>query len=480
VCSDDVALPTYPFLAERVCCSVLTNRLFWNGSTLKSAWSVANMPTHGASLCEGTTHVSIHLWCNTTPATRLRMMEWYRCVCVCSLRVPYTAATAAAAAAAVVVVVVCVHALVSQSPSVSLIVFICFLVPSPGQLLRVFNMRLQEKRHARARRAMFHAPDVVRLSPTVRLIQATSSYTSLQAVWHTHAEEKGMDWEAPRDAFIAGLTEAGTVYGADMDSPSEEKRATRARVLTGAEALVPRTLLRDFALRLIRTVDHFYVFRRQLATHLGMQALLGYALSLRGADAASFMLAVFSGELAVNVDSRTSVFDKHGALLPPPDLLVRLSPSVVECVGPTLMASAVPSAALCAARCFSSDRDTLGPFLRQMIADLAVPSSRGAEGNVDARVLAGRRRRAVANAHTIEKRIADVARAPPVQTVNDTNESNDASASASASASAMQVDGEEESESGGERVGQLMETLLLRAQDPKVRAVASILWDPWL
>ena len=129
---------------------------------------------------------------------------------------------------------------------------------------RLFNLYLLKHKESARRLLNFTVPKVVTYSNSSRLIEDNTTSLSLQDIYKKYAIQKGSELDAPIAKYYEELTKQkkGThpLVNADL-----------RQILADIQAsLVPKTVLKEWAVKTFSSAPDFWHFRKQFILQLGL------------------------------------------------------------------------------------------------------------------------------------------------------------------------------------------------------------------
>lgn len=140
------------------------------------------------------------------------------------------------------------------------------------QLYRLLNQLLSNNVEARKRNIQFSLPIAVPLSPQIRLLNDSASFTTLHKIYDECCAKKGIDHEEIQD-FI--FKELNTAY--DKSLPTPDITLVKIEIFSSVQSLyVPSTMLKNYFTSLYSEFEDFWLFRKNFASKYGTFTFLSY------------------------------------------------------------------------------------------------------------------------------------------------------------------------------------------------------------
>ena len=125
---------------------------------------------------------------------------------------------------------------------------------------------------ARKRNIQFSLPIAVPLSPQIRLLNDSASFTTLHKIYDECCAKKGIDHEEIQD-FI--FKELNTAY--DKSLPTPDITLVKIEIFSSVQSLyVPSTMLKNYFTSLYSEFEDFWLFRKNFASKYGTFTFLSY------------------------------------------------------------------------------------------------------------------------------------------------------------------------------------------------------------
>jgi hypothetical protein len=212
------------------------------------------------------------------------------------------------------------------------------------QLMRLFSRMVQKEVHVRKRAAPLNVPQVVQLSPSLRIVSVDKHFITLDDAveeWHKKQGTSPLDVLAKFDGLLGGLKQVRDSAIRVQSGDSSFALASRerlsmyesARHATSDEALLD--------LVYAHLGDHFegvWHMRKQFVGSLAQQLLLEYLFStVLSSNHHSLSISPATGQL--QRFDMSPAMNLNGEIMPTPAQPFRLSPNVVRFIGPTIKGS---------------------------------------------------------------------------------------------------------------------------------------------
>ncbi|KDR83700.1 hypothetical protein GALMADRAFT_236040 [Galerina marginata CBS 339.88] len=205
------------------------------------------------------------------------------------------------------------------------------------QMFRTFNGALARNKESRKRNLTFHLPAAVSCSPSVRLYQTDSSYTSFGDIYDLHCEERGFSREEP----ILFVGEKVKKVLRDYRQQFSKKQPTKVEYVTlkkdscdevGAK-MVPDDVLTNYMVRTMGGPDELWRMRKQFALQVASCSFMTYLFCLSSRHPARFQISRATGliamtELFPGINSQAPLFATSDVVP------FRLTPNMQNFLGP--------------------------------------------------------------------------------------------------------------------------------------------------
>ncbi|WWC98567.1 hypothetical protein V866_005459 [Kwoniella sp. B9012] len=161
------------------------------------------------------------------------------------------------------------------------------------QLFRIMNSVLKKRKESRRRNLQFHLPAAIPLAPQLRLVQADSSYVSLQDIFEEHTVSKGMSRE---DTALAYFDRIKQLH--DPAVPRNDPRffQLKAEVMEEVQTkMVPEDIMTRYMIRTMDTPESLWLMRKQFALQTATTMFLTYVCCLSNRTPSRFYISRKTG-----------------------------------------------------------------------------------------------------------------------------------------------------------------------------------------
>ncbi|XP_053690427.1 transcription-associated protein 1 [Sabethes cyaneus] len=230
------------------------------------------------------------------------------------------------------------------------------------QLLRMLNNYLAKQKETSKRFLHITVPRVVAVSPQMRLVEDNPSSISLLDVYKTGCCKLNIEHDAPIARYYERLAKV-------QARGSQTSHNVLRDILREVQvAMVPSTLLKDWALRNFYSATDFWQFRKMFTLQLSLSCMLEYSLYLTRLNADMMYIHQDSGLMNVSyfkfdVDDITGLLDVNR---PVP---FRLTPNIVEFLSIIGVAGPLTGSTIATARCLVQPNFKLPAILRAILRD---------------------------------------------------------------------------------------------------------------
>ncbi|WWD20697.1 hypothetical protein CI109_105173 [Kwoniella shandongensis] len=154
------------------------------------------------------------------------------------------------------------------------------------QLFRIMNSVLKKRKESRRRNLQFHLPTATPLAPQLRLVQADSSYVSMQDIFEDYSSRKGMSRE---DTILAYYDRIKQLY--DSAIPK-----LKAEVMEEVQTkMVPETIMTSYMIRTMGSPESLWLMRKQFALQTATTMFLTYVCCLSNRAPSRFYISRKTG-----------------------------------------------------------------------------------------------------------------------------------------------------------------------------------------
>uniref|UniRef100_A0A6E8VNF8 FAT domain-containing protein n=1 Tax=Anopheles coluzzii TaxID=1518534 RepID=A0A6E8VNF8_ANOCL len=230
------------------------------------------------------------------------------------------------------------------------------------QLLRMLNSYLVKRKETSRRFLYLTVPRVVAVSPQMRLVEDNPASVSLLEVYKSCCTKLNIEHDAPITRYYDRLAKIQA-----RGSPTNHVILRDIFKETQAQ-MVPKTLLKDWAVRTFPCATDYWQFRKMFTLQLALSCLLEYALCLTRLNPDMIYLHQDSGLMNVSyfrfeMDDSTGFLDVNRAVP------FRLTPNITEFVSSIGVAGPLTASAVATARCFIQPSFKLTTILKAILKD---------------------------------------------------------------------------------------------------------------
>ncbi|WVQ95626.1 hypothetical protein IAU59_002724 [Kwoniella sp. CBS 9459] len=152
------------------------------------------------------------------------------------------------------------------------------------QLFRIMNSVLKKRKESRRRNLQFHLPTATPLAPQLRLVQADSSYVSLQDIYEDFVASKGMSREDTTLAYF------------DRIKQLHDPALPRAEVMEEVQTkMVPENIMTNYMIKTMGNAESLWLMRKQFALQTATTMFLTYVCCLSNRTPSRFYISRKSG-----------------------------------------------------------------------------------------------------------------------------------------------------------------------------------------
>ncbi|WWC92285.1 uncharacterized protein L201_007239 [Kwoniella dendrophila CBS 6074] len=161
------------------------------------------------------------------------------------------------------------------------------------QLFRIMNSVLKRRKESRRRNLQFHLPTATPLAPQLRLVQADSSYVSLQDIFEDYSASKGMSRE---DTTLAYFDRIKQLH--DPAIPRNDPRffQLKAEVMEEVQTkMVPENIMTNYMIKTMDNPESLWLMRKQFALQTATTMFLTYVCCLSNRTPSRFYISRKTG-----------------------------------------------------------------------------------------------------------------------------------------------------------------------------------------
>lgn len=145
-----------------------------------------------------------------------------------------------------------------------------------SQLFRLFNRSLSKNVQTKRRNIEFSLPIAVPLSPQVRIMKDSPSFTTFHQIYDEYCSQKGLDPDSVQDFVVDQLNIAH-----DKALPTPDLTVVKVEIFSSIQSLfLPTTVLTDYFTALFTKFEDFWLFRKQFASHYGTFVFTTYMMMI--------------------------------------------------------------------------------------------------------------------------------------------------------------------------------------------------------
>ncbi|XP_060086157.1 transformation/transcription domain-associated protein-like [Ylistrum balloti] len=230
------------------------------------------------------------------------------------------------------------------------------------QLLRMLNHFLTKQKETCRRLLYFTIPRVVAISPQMRLVEDNPASISLLDVYKQRCAKRGIEHDAPIARYYERLA---TVQARGAQASHQVLRDVLKEVQTN---MVPRGLLKEWALHTFLTATDYWTFRKTMTIQLALMGFAEYVLHLTRMNPDMMYLHQDCGYLNISY-FKFDIDDQSGDLDANRPVPFRLSPNIADFLTTTSVTGPLTASMVAAARCFVQPQYKLPSFLRTILRD---------------------------------------------------------------------------------------------------------------
>ncbi|XP_034936834.1 transformation/transcription domain-associated protein [Chelonus insularis] len=230
------------------------------------------------------------------------------------------------------------------------------------QLLRMLNYYLAKQKETSRRFLHFTVPRVVAVSPQMRLVEDNPASISLLDIYKLGCAKLGMEHDAP----IARYYEKLAAMQARGGQPSHQ--CLRDILKEVQTTMVPKTLLKDWAVKTFPVATDYWTFRKMFTLQLSLACFCEYVLHLTRLNPDMMYIHQDSG--LVNIAYfKFDVDDTSGELDANRPVPFRLTPNIIEFITSTGVSGPLTASAIATARCLVHPSFKVHTILRAILGD---------------------------------------------------------------------------------------------------------------
>uniref|UniRef100_A0AAZ3QA51 Transformation/transcription domain-associated protein n=1 Tax=Oncorhynchus tshawytscha TaxID=74940 RepID=A0AAZ3QA51_ONCTS len=256
------------------------------------------------------------------------------------------------------------------------------------QLLRLLNPCLEKRKETTKRHLFFTVPRVVAVSPQMRLVEDNPSSLSLVEIYKQRCAKKGIEHDNPISRYydrLATVQARGTqashqvlygtyvLSGTHRHTPSDSNLPCPHQVLRDILKevqgnMVPRSMLREWALHTFPNATDYWTFRKMFTIQLSLIGLAEFMLHLNRLNPEMLQIAQDTGKLNVSY-FRFDINDATGDLDANRPVPFRLTPNISEFLTTIGVSGPLTASMIAVARCFAQPNFKVDGILKAVLRD---------------------------------------------------------------------------------------------------------------
>ncbi|XP_077513657.1 transcription-associated protein Nipped-A isoform X4 [Amblyomma americanum] len=230
------------------------------------------------------------------------------------------------------------------------------------QLLRMLNHQLDKQKETARRFLHLAVPRVVAVSPQMRLVEDNPASVSLLHIYKQRCGQRGVEHDAPVGRYYERLA-------AVQARGSQASHQVLRDILKDVQAtMVPRTLLRDWALATFQAPTHYWTFRKQFTLQLSLAGFAEFVMHLTRLNPDMMYLHQDSGLMNFSY-FKFDVDDISGDLDANRPVPFRLTPNLSEFMTSIGVAGSMTAGMIATARCVAQPSFKVQALLRAVLRD---------------------------------------------------------------------------------------------------------------
>lgn len=230
------------------------------------------------------------------------------------------------------------------------------------QLLRLLNPCLEKRKETTKRHLFFTVPRVVAVSPQMRLVEDNPSSLSLVEIYKQRCAKKGIEHDNPISRYYDRLA---TVQARGTHASHQVLRDILKEVQSN---MVPRSMLREWALHTFPSATDYWTFRKMFTIQLALIGLAEFMLHLNRLNPEMLQIAQDTGKLNVSY-FRFDINDATGDLDANRPVPFRLTPNISEFLTAIGVSGPLTASMIAVARCFAQPNFKVDGILKAVLRD---------------------------------------------------------------------------------------------------------------
>ncbi|KAI4484537.1 hypothetical protein M0804_007103 [Polistes exclamans] len=230
------------------------------------------------------------------------------------------------------------------------------------QLLRMLNHYLAKQKETSRRFLHFTVPRVVAVSPQMRLVEDNPASISLLDIYKQGCVKLNIEHDAPIANYYDKLA---SVQAKGTQASHQVLREILRDVQIG---MVPRTMLKDWAIKTFPGATDYWTFRKMFTLQLSLACFAEYVLHLTRLN--PDMMYVHQDSGLINIAYfKFDVDDTFGELDANRPVPFRLTPNILEFLTSTGVSGPLTASAIATARCLVQPSFKVHTILRAILRD---------------------------------------------------------------------------------------------------------------
>ncbi|XP_046866072.1 transcription-associated protein 1 [Drosophila willistoni] len=230
------------------------------------------------------------------------------------------------------------------------------------QLKRMLNYYLEKQKETSRRFLNITVPRVVPISPQMRLAEDNPNSVSLLKIFKKCCQKNKIDYDMPIVKYYERLSEA-------QARGTQTSHTILREIFSEVQwTMVPKTLLKQWALKTFAAATDFWQFRKMLTLQLALAYLCEHALNLTRLNADMMYLHQDSGLMNISY-FKFDVNDEKSQLNQHRPVPFRLTPNIGEFITNIGISGPLSAAIVATARCFIQPNYKLSSILQTILRD---------------------------------------------------------------------------------------------------------------
>ncbi|XP_027217728.2 transformation/transcription domain-associated protein isoform X2 [Penaeus vannamei] len=241
------------------------------------------------------------------------------------------------------------------------------------QLLRMLNHFFAKQKETSRRLVNLSISRVVAVSPQMRLVEDNVSSLSLLDIYKLRCAKRQLEPDTPVTRYYERLASV------QARGSQASHQVLREIVKEVQNAMVPRSMLRDWALTTYPNPTHYWTFRKILTIQLALIGLMEYLLHLT--KLYPDMMYIHQDSGLINVAYfKFNIDDAKGELDGNRPVPFRLTPNLAELVTSIGVSGPFTACMVATARCLATPSFKVNAFLRAIMRDEIISWHKRQEG----------------------------------------------------------------------------------------------------